>query len=125
MLSGKHGRHEACWRAYIALSSPVESAGLVVSIKAMMTAPLLRQSVLLKELRLQQSDLFNQKRASEFGRQLGANYFITGKVYDSAERTSDVRRVQYFVFMQAIDIETGAIKWQNEAELTKALVPLE
>lgn len=83
------------------------------------------QRVLLEELRLQQTDLYDSKRAAEFGRRLGVRYFITGKVYDAAERTSDVRRVQYFLFMQAIDVETGAIKWQNEAELTKALVPLE
>lgn len=83
------------------------------------------QRVLLEELKLQQSDLYDQSRAVQFGKRLGVRYFVTGKVYDAAERTSDVRRVQYFLFMQAIDVETGVIKWQNEAELTKALVPLE
>ncbi len=83
------------------------------------------QKTLLDELKIQQSDLYDQARAVEVGRRLGVRYFITGKVYDSAERTSDVRRVQYFLFMQAIDVETGKIEWQNEAELTKALVPLE
>lgn len=84
-----------------------------------------RQGEVLAELKLQQSDYFDKSRIPEMGRLMGVNYIITGKVYDSAERTSDVRRVQYFLFMQAIDVETGAIKWQQESELTKALVPLE
>lgn len=84
-----------------------------------------RQADLIRELQLQQSDLYDQTRAADVGRRLGVDYFITGKVYDSAERTSDVRRVQYFLFMQAIDVETGVIRWQNEAELTKGLVPLD
>ncbi len=84
-----------------------------------------RQSEILSELKLQQSDFFDKSRIPELGRLIGVNYIVTGKVYDSAERTSDVRRVQYFLFMQVIDVETGTVKWQQESELTKALVPLE
>jgi penicillin-binding protein activator len=84
-----------------------------------------RQGEILAELKLQQSDFFDKSRIPELGRLMGVNYIVTGKVYDSAERTSDVRRVQYFLFMQVIDVETGAVKWQQESELTKALVPLE
>ena len=51
-----------------------------------------------------------------------AQFLITGKAYDSAEKTSDARRVQYFLFMKVVDTETGAVRWQNEAALTKALL---
>lgn len=51
-----------------------------------------------------------------------ARYLVTGKAYDAAEKTSDARRVQYFLFMQVVDTESGAIRWQNEAGLTKALL---
>lgn len=81
-----------------------------------------RQASLVEELRIQQSAAFDPSRAAELGRQLGAQYFVTGKVYDSAEKSGDERRVQYFLFMQAIDVETGAIRWQNEANLTKGLI---
>ena len=47
---------------------------------------------------------------------------VTGRIVDNAERTADARRVQYFMFMQALDVATGAIVWQNEAAITKALV---
>jgi len=81
-----------------------------------------RQRTLVEELRLQQSAAFDPIQAARLGKQLGAHYFVTGKIYDNAERTGSERRVQYFLFMQVIDVETGAIRWQNEAKLTKALV---
>ncbi len=84
-----------------------------------------RQAALIAELKMQQSDLYDQSRAAEVGKRLGVDFFVTGKVYDSAERTTDVKRVQYFLFLQVIEVETGVIRWQREAELTKALVPVE
>ncbi len=81
-----------------------------------------RQKTLVKELKIQQSAAFDPGKAAQLGKQLGAQYFVTGKVYDSAEKSGSERRVQYFLFMQAVDVETGAIRWQNEANLTKALI---
>ncbi|MCA9539684.1 MAG: penicillin-binding protein activator LpoB [Myxococcales bacterium] len=81
-----------------------------------------RQRELIEELKKQQSAAFDPDNAGQLGRQLGAQYFITGKVYDSAEKTGEERRVQYFLFMQAVEIETGAVRWQNEANLTKGLI---
>lgn len=81
-----------------------------------------RQKDLVDELKVQQGAAFDPDKAAQLGKQLGAKYFITGKVYDSAEKTKSERRVQYFLFMQAVDVETGAIRWQNEANLTKGLV---
>lgn len=80
------------------------------------------QAMLVDELKIQQSAAFDPVKAAQLGRQLGAQYFITGKVYDSAEKSGSERRVQYFLFMQCIDVETGAIRWQNEANLTKGLI---
>lgn len=79
---------------------------------------------LMEELYTQQGREFDQARAAQLGRQLGVKYFITGRVVDNSERTERARRVQYFMFMQALDVETGAIVWQNRADLTKGLVPL-
>lgn len=81
-----------------------------------------RQRGLVEELKKQQSAAFNPAEAAKLGRQLGAKFFVTGKVYDSAEKSGDERRVQYFLFMQVVEIETGVIRWQNEANLTKGLV---
>ena len=80
------------------------------------------QRALVAELKTQQSAAFDPGKIARLGRQLGVQYFITGKVYDSAERSQNERRVQYFMFMQVLEVETGAIRWQNEANLTKGLI---
>ncbi len=77
---------------------------------------------LIAEVKKQQSEAYDPARLAQYGRQLGAQFFITGKVYDSAERVGDERRVQYFMFMQVIEVETGAIKFQNEAALSKGFI---
>jgi PBP1b-binding outer membrane lipoprotein LpoB len=88
-----------------------------------MVASQLRQQI-LDELNLQQGAEFDSSRALPLGRQLGVHYFVTGRVVDNSERTANARRVQYFMFMQCISVETGEIVWQNQAELTKGIIPL-
>lgn len=80
------------------------------------------QDELIKEIKKQQAAAYDPNRLAEYGKQLGAQYYVTGKVYDVAERTKKARRVQYFLFIQVLDVETGAIKFQTEAGLTKALI---
>ncbi|MDJ0764673.1 MAG: penicillin-binding protein activator LpoB [Myxococcota bacterium] len=81
-----------------------------------------RRDQLIEEIRAQQGGAFDEANSAQVGRQLGARYFLTGRVHDAAERTGDERRVQYFLFMKIVELETGAIRWQNEANLTKGLV---
>jgi uncharacterized protein (TIGR02722 family) len=78
-----------------------------------------RQNQMIAEVEGQQHPVFNPAHAAQYGKQLGAKYFITGKVSASDERTKDARRVQYFFFMQVIDVETSAIRWQHKAYVTK------
>lgn len=84
-----------------------------------------RRDEILRELRQQQGVEFDASRASAIGRQLGANYVLTGKVFDSAERTDDMRRTQYFLYVQVINVATGAIEFQHKTDHSKALVPLD
>ncbi len=80
------------------------------------------QPDLIAEIKRQQSDAYDPQRLAGYGKQLGAQYFVTGKVYDTAERVEDERREQYYMFVQVIDVETGAIKFQNESKITKGLM---
>ncbi|AKU94628.1 Lipoprotein [Labilithrix luteola] len=80
-----------------------------------------RQNQIIREVEGQQNPVFNPANAAKYGRQLGAKYFITGKVSAADERTEDMRRVQYFLFLQVIEIETGAIKFQAKTYTTKAI----
>jgi uncharacterized protein (TIGR02722 family) len=80
-----------------------------------------RQNQMIREVEGQASPVFNPANAAKYGRQLGAKYFITGKVSGNDERSDDMRRVQYFLFLQVIDVETSAIKWQKKTYVTKAV----
>jgi uncharacterized protein (TIGR02722 family) len=80
------------------------------------------QPELIAEIRRQQSDAFDQAQIAKLGAQVGARYFVTGRVYSVDERGEDQRRVQYFLFMRVLDAQTGDILWQNKTSVTKALV---
>lgn len=80
------------------------------------------QASLMQEIKRQQGEGFDQGKAAAVGRQLGVKYIITGKVYTTDEKFSGERRVQYYLFMQVLEVETGQILFQNKAALTKALL---
>jgi uncharacterized protein (TIGR02722 family) len=80
-----------------------------------------RQEELAREIGIQQGAMFEPSSAQKLGRQLGAKYFFTGKVTSVDERLNKMRRVQYTLFLQVIEIETGLIRFQNEVARTKAL----
>jgi len=78
-----------------------------------------RQNQMIAEVEGHQNPVFNPAHVAQYGRQLGAKYFVTGKVSTADERTDDARRVQYFFYMQVIEVETSAIRWQHKAYITK------
>jgi uncharacterized protein (TIGR02722 family) len=81
-----------------------------------------RQPQMIEEVRRQYSDAFDPTQIARWGKQVGARYFVTGKVFSADERHEDERRVQYFMFIQVLDAETGEILFQNKSQVTKALV---
>jgi penicillin-binding protein activator len=80
------------------------------------------QQHLIEEIRRQYSSAFDPSQISRWGKQVGARYVVTGKVFDTAERHAGERRVQYFLFLQVLDVETGELLFQNKTSVTKALV---
>jgi hypothetical protein len=80
------------------------------------------QAGLMEEIRRQYAGGFDQSQVATWGKQVGARYLITGKVFTTDERSEDVRRVQYYMFMQAIAVETGEVLFQNKSAVTKALI---
>jgi uncharacterized protein (TIGR02722 family) len=79
------------------------------------------QQQLVQELRLRQSDIYDPQTIGRLGRQLGAQYFATGKITSVEERFQRTRRVQYSLILQILEVETGLIVFQNEATRSKAL----
>jgi penicillin-binding protein activator len=81
-----------------------------------------QQPKLVEEIRRQYSGAFDQSQIAGWGKQIGARYVVTGKVYNTDERQSGERRVQYFMFIQVLSIESGEILFQNKTNVTKALI---
>ena len=106
-----------------ALLSDVES--FLVNSNQVTVISVERQRQMMAEIGKQHGGGFDPTQIAEVNKQLGAEYYITGKVFTSAERTEDARRVQYFMFMQMIEVATSAIRWQNKSELTKGLIDTE
>jgi len=80
-----------------------------------------RQNQMIREVEGQQNPVFNPAHAAKYGKQLGCKYFITGKVSGNDERSEDMRRVQYFLYLQVIDVETSAIRFSANSKITKAI----
>ena len=79
-----------------------------------------RQTDMIRQVEGAQHPVFDPSHIPAYGRQLGVKFYVTGKVGASDERTEDTRRVQYFIFMQVIAVETSEIRWQQRAYITKA-----
>ena len=48
-------------------------------------------------------------------------YFFTGKITSVEELMNKLKRVQYSLFLQVLEIETGLIEFQNEVTRSKAI----
>ena len=80
-----------------------------------------RQAELAREIGIQQGDIYDASKAARLGKQIGAKYFVTGKLTAVDERIQKTRRLQYTLFLQIIQIETGIVEFQNETTRSKAL----
>jgi uncharacterized protein (TIGR02722 family) len=81
-----------------------------------------RQRQMIAEVEKQHGGGFDPRHVADYNRQLGAKYYVTGKVFTADERAFGERRVQYFMFMQLIDVATSAVVWQHKVEFTKAII---
>jgi uncharacterized protein (TIGR02722 family) len=103
-----------------ALISDIETE--LINWGAVRVISLQNQQQMMEEIRRQYSDGFDQTKIAHWGKQIGARYFITGKVYTTDERVEDQRRVQYYLFLQVMNVETGEILFQNKTNTTKAMI---
>lgn len=80
-----------------------------------------RQEALAREIGVQQGAIYDPSQAARLGKQLGAKYFVTGKLTAVDERLQKTRRLQYSLFLQILELETGLVKFQFESTRSKAL----
>lgn len=79
------------------------------------------QDALVREIQGQQSTAYNPATAQRLGKQLGVQYFFTGKITSIDERLDKKKRVQYSLFLQVLEVETGLIEFQNEVTRSKQI----
>ena len=107
-----------------ALISDIETE--LINWGAVKVISLQQQQGMIDEIRRQyaggENSAFDQTQISHWGQQVGARYFVTGKVYTTDERVGEQRRVQYYLFLQVISVETGEIMFQNKTNTTKAII---
>jgi uncharacterized protein (TIGR02722 family) len=70
---------------------------------------------------LSKGDAFDQASLAAAGKRLGVRYLIYGDVGDTAEKTKDRRRVQYYLFLKVVEVETGRLIFQQQIDRTKQL----
>ena len=79
------------------------------------------QEAMAHELGVQQGAAYDPAAAQQLGRQIGAQYFVTGRITSVDEKLNKQHRVQYSLFLQILEIKTGLIKFQNEVTRSKAV----
>jgi penicillin-binding protein activator len=101
-----------------------EIQGQLINSGVVRVVSLESQGDLMKEIQRQQHSqgAFDPTQVASWGKQLGVRYVITGKVFATDERTSNARRVQYYLFIQVVSVETGEVMFQNQAAVTKAII---
>ena len=80
-----------------------------------------RREQMVAELGMHKDAVFDPATAGALGRQLGAAYYVTGKLGAVTERFKKIRRIQYNLFIQMLAVETSAVKFQHEAVRSKAM----
>ena len=103
----------------LTLLSSIETA--LVNTQSVQVVDRASQESLAREIGIQQGAAYDPALAQRLGRQVGAQYFFTGKITSVDEKLGGMRRVQYSLFLQVLEIETGLIQFQNEVTRSKAI----
>jgi penicillin-binding protein activator len=80
-----------------------------------------RQADFIRDVEGQQHPVFNPANAAKYGKQMGAKYYVTGHVSGNDERNEDMRRVQYFLYLEVVNVETSEKLFLAKSEITKAV----
>ena len=66
-----------------------------------------------------QSGYVDPATARQKGKQIGANYFLTGEITSRIQEVGDKKYVYYKCTFNLVNIQTGILDWTDERELRK------
>lgn len=78
-----------------------------------------RQEV--RDERYDQGIFASPETAAEFGREIGADYVMTGDVGSIVDEEGDTRSIYYQVSLELIDVETALKSWMGSLEIKKII----
>lgn len=73
----------------------------------------------IEELKRQQSELYDQEKAVQQGKMVGAGFRLTGEIVSIVKETKDVKDVYYQLFLSLTDIQTGIEEWSDTKDIRK------
>ena len=75
----------------------------------------------VRDERADQSVFASPETAAEFGREVGADYVMTGTVNSIEDQADDTRAIFYQVNIELIDVETALKVWMGSTEIKKII----
>jgi hypothetical protein len=79
---------------------------------------IMRDAVMAERLR-DMGDAVDKETAAALGKEFGIHYFVSGRVWDTAEKSNDVRRVQYHILLRVTGVATLQLMHQTRVDVTK------
>lgn len=73
----------------------------------------------IEELKRQQSQYYDQEKAVQQGRMVGAGYRLSGEITSIVKETEDVKDVYYQLFLSLTNIQTGIEEWSDTKDIRK------
>ncbi len=67
----------------------------------------------------QNSDWYDGATVPNAGNLFGFHYIIGGKIFGETEKLDGDARTQYRLILKAMNLQTGVIEWQGQADITK------
>jgi len=71
----------------------------------------------LKQQELQQSDLYDNKKAAQVGKMVGAKLILRGRISNIRKQDGRTGYNSYNITLQVVDLETTQILWTDEYEM--------
>lgn len=75
----------------------------------------------IREERYDQSIFASTETAAAFGREIGADYVMTGDIGSIVDEEGDTRSIYYQVSLELVDVETALKSWMGSLEIKKII----
>jgi uncharacterized protein (TIGR02722 family) len=73
----------------------------------------------IEELKRQQSELYDQEKAVQRGKMVGAGFRLSGEITSIVKETKDVKDVYYQLFLSLTNVQTGIEEWSDTKDIRK------